>query len=86
VFGKEEVLDRYIPRHWNQRGLSWGGTAVIWLAYILTDSDHRKVSVQEYIGFPLKAGQFYKPAKLFVDYYFGNQALLNSLILWSVPP
>ena len=47
--GIQEVLDRYIPRHWNQRGLSWGWTAVIWLAYILTEGDHRKVSVQEYI-------------------------------------
>ncbi len=47
--GLQEVLDRYIPRHWNQRGLSWGWTAVIWLAYILTEGDHRKVSVQEYI-------------------------------------
>ena len=34
--GLQEVLDRYIPRHWNQRNLSWGWTAVIWLAYIQT--------------------------------------------------
>jgi transposase len=44
-----EVLDRHIPRHWNQRGISWGWTAVIWLAYILTEGDHRKVSVETYI-------------------------------------
>jgi transposase len=43
--GLPEVLDRHIPRHWTQRGLSWGWTAVIWLAYILTEGDHRKVSV-----------------------------------------
>jgi transposase len=30
--GLAEVLDRHIPRHWKQRGLSWGWTAVIWLA------------------------------------------------------
>jgi transposase len=30
--GLPEVLDRHIPRHWTQRGLSWGWTAVIWLA------------------------------------------------------
>jgi hypothetical protein len=35
-----EVLNRHIPRHWKQRGLSWGWTAVIWLAYILTEGDH----------------------------------------------
>ena len=41
-----EVLDRHIPRHWKQREISWGWTAVIWLAYILTEGDHRKVSVE----------------------------------------
>ena len=40
-----EVLDRHIPCHWTQRGLSWGWTAVIWLAYIVTEGDHRKVSL-----------------------------------------
>jgi transposase len=46
TMGLPEVLDRHIPRHWTQRGLSWGWTAVIWLAYILTEGDHRKVSVE----------------------------------------
>src|SRR5256714_12074012 len=44
--GLPEVLDRHIPRHWTQRGLSWGWTAVIWLAYIVTEGDHRKVLVE----------------------------------------
>ena len=44
--GFVEVLDRPIPRHGKQRGLSWGWTAVIWLAYILTEGDHRQVSVE----------------------------------------
>src|SRR5436309_2740597 len=30
-------------------GVSWGWTAVIWLAYIVTEGDHRKVSVETYI-------------------------------------
>ena len=47
--GFVEGLDRHIPRHWQQRALSWGWTAVIWLAYILTEGDHRKVSVEAYI-------------------------------------
>src|SRR2546430_2303195 len=47
--GLPEILDRHIPRHWTQRGLSWGWTAVIWLAYILTEGDHRKVSVEAYL-------------------------------------
>src|SRR5262244_118020 len=47
--GLPEILDRHIPRHWTQRGLSWGWTAVIWLAYIVTEGDHRKVSLATYI-------------------------------------
>ena len=47
--GLPEVLARHIPRHWTQRGLSWGWTAVIWLAYIVTEGDHRKVSMETYI-------------------------------------
>ena len=49
TMGFVEVLDRHLPRHWKQRGISWGWTAVIWLAYILTEGDHRKVMVETYI-------------------------------------
>src|SRR5439155_11474216 len=38
--GLPEVLDRHIPRHGTQRGLSWGWTAVIWLAYIVSYVDN----------------------------------------------
>ncbi len=47
--GFVEILDRHIPHHWTQRRLSWGWTAVIWLAYIVTEGDHRKVSVETYV-------------------------------------
>jgi transposase len=51
--GFVEILDRRIPRHSQQRGLSWGWTAVLWLASILTEGDHRKVSVAAYVqGMP----------------------------------
>src|SRR2546427_4689245 len=49
TMGLPEVLDRHIPRHWTQRGLRWGWTAVIWLAHILTEGDHRKVAVEVYV-------------------------------------
>src|SRR5467141_3771167 len=49
TMGLPEVLDRHIPRHWTQRGLSWGWTAVIWLAYIITEGYHRNVSVETYL-------------------------------------
>ncbi len=47
--GLPEVLDRHVPRHWKQLGISWGWTAVIWLAYVITEGDHRKVSVETYL-------------------------------------
>src|SRR5713226_3742677 len=47
--GLPEILDRPIPRHWTQRGRSWGWTAVMWLASIVTEGDHRKVSVETYL-------------------------------------
>jgi len=48
--GLQKVLDNHIPVHWKQRELSWGWTAVIWLAYILSEGDHRKVVVREYVS------------------------------------
>ncbi len=44
--GLQEIVDQSIPIHSKQRGLSWGWTTVIWLAYILSEGDHRKVSMQ----------------------------------------
>jgi transposase len=45
-----EILDRYIPRHGRQRDLSWGWTATIWLSYILSEGDHRKISMTQYVS------------------------------------
>jgi hypothetical protein len=45
TMGFPEVLDRPIPRHWTPRGSSWGGTAVIWLASLLTEGAHRNGAV-----------------------------------------
>ena len=44
--GLPESLDRHSPRHGTQRGRSWGWTAVLWLASIVTEGDHRQVSVE----------------------------------------
>ena len=45
-----EILDRNIPRHWLQEGLSWGWVATIWLAHILSQGDHRKLTVRDWVG------------------------------------
>ena len=47
--GIQDAIDKQISVQKNQRDLSWGRTAVIWLAYILTTGDHRKVAVEEYV-------------------------------------
>ena len=48
--GIREALDQNIPVKKNQRDLSWGWTAVVWLSYMLSEGDHRKVVVQEYVA------------------------------------
>ncbi len=48
--GLPELLNRYLPRHWHQKGLDWGWVAAIWLSYILSSGDHRKVMVREWVN------------------------------------
>ena len=43
------ILDRHMPRHWLQQGLSWGWTASIWLAHIVSQGDHRKLTVRDWV-------------------------------------
>jgi transposase len=43
------ILDRHIARHWLQQGLSWGWTASIWLAHIVSRGDHRKLTVRDWV-------------------------------------
>ena len=47
--GLPELLNRHLPRHWKQEGLDWGWVMVIWLGYILSEGDHRKVVVREWV-------------------------------------
>ena len=44
-----EILDRHIPRHWFQEGLSGGWVATIWLAHIMSQGDHRKLTVRDWV-------------------------------------
>jgi transposase len=45
-----EVLDKHLGRHHLHQGLSSGNLAVGWLAYILSESDHRKSAVEDWAG------------------------------------
>jgi transposase len=43
------IVDRHLPRHWLQEGLSWGWVTTIWLAHILSQGDHRKLTVRDWV-------------------------------------
>ena len=47
--GLADILDQHIPTHWKQRNLSWGLTTIIWLGYILSEGDHRKIAMEKYV-------------------------------------
>jgi transposase len=44
-----QLLNQHLPRHWKQQGLDWGWVIVIWLAYIVSQGDHRKVVVRDWV-------------------------------------
>ena len=47
--GLPEIINQHLPRHWKEKGLSWGWVATIWLSYVLSQGDHRKVKVREWV-------------------------------------
>jgi len=47
--GLPELIDRHLKRHGLHQGLSWGWISAIWLAHILTESDHRKLPVRAWV-------------------------------------
>lgn len=47
--GLPKIIDKHLTRHGLQKGLSWGWIASIWLAHILSQSDHRKQPVQKWV-------------------------------------
>ena len=47
--GLPNLLNQHLHRHWKQQGLDWGWVATIWLSYILSGGDHRKVMVRKWV-------------------------------------
>ena len=47
--GLPEILDRHLNRHGRHQGLMWGWIATIELAHILSQGDHRKLTVQAWV-------------------------------------
>lgn len=46
--GLPEIMDKHMGRHGHHQGLSNGWLATVWLAYILSEGDHRKYSVEDW--------------------------------------
>ena len=47
--GFPAILDHHLTRHGLQQGLSWGWIATIWLAHIVSQGDHRKLTVRDWV-------------------------------------
>lgn len=47
--GLPEIIDSHLRRQGLHQGISWGWIATIWLAHMLTTSDHRKLPVQAWV-------------------------------------
>ena len=43
-----EIIDKQIGNHGHHQGLSNGHLTIVWLAYILSEGDHRKYSVEDW--------------------------------------
>lgn len=46
--GLADAIDGIFPRHWLHQGLSIGNLILGWNTFILSEGDHRKVSVREW--------------------------------------
>ena len=48
--GVQELIDKHFPTHGNWQGQSLGNVALIWLAHILSQADHRLNHVQAWVS------------------------------------
>jgi transposase len=44
-----DLLDQHIKRHGGEEGISWGWVLCIWLAYVISQGDHRKLTVRDWV-------------------------------------
>lgn len=47
--GMIDVLNAHLPHHGNWEGLLMGQIVAVWLVYILSVGDHRKVYVEDWV-------------------------------------
>src|SRR4029450_5934537 len=93
-----EVLDHHMGTHRLQQGLNNGQLAVGWLAYILSQADHRKSAVREWangmphtleslLGYPIRAVEFSDDRLGGVLYRLSEDATWDAIerSLWTAP-
>ena len=44
-----DLLDQNLRRHGSEEGRSWGWVLSIWLAYVVSQGDHRKLTVRDWV-------------------------------------
>jgi len=47
--GLPGIIDEALGRHWKEKGLSWGWTIGIWLVHVISQGDHRKLPVRDWV-------------------------------------
>lgn len=47
--GVVELFDNYLARHGLHQGLGWGWLGTIWLSHIISQGDHRKLTVRDWV-------------------------------------
>jgi transposase len=67
-----EVVDKHLPPHHLHQGVSYGTLVVGWLAFILSQADHRKSAVQNWAqglehSLPVLLGQILRPVEFSDD-------------------
>jgi hypothetical protein len=65
--GIAEIIDEQISPHWRRQGLSVGRIVVVWLAYILSESDHRLSYVEPWVARHLETLKHTAAAELTVQ-------------------
>jgi transposase len=76
--GLAQLIDQVIERHWLHQGLSLGQLVVGWNSYILSQGDHRKVAVRDWVADhrtvleellsePIRDTENHNPAQLPID-------------------
>ena len=86
--GLPEILDKHLRTHGAQQGLNNGWLAVVWLAFVPSEGDHRKCAVEEWAQrhartLEVLTGQPLRPVDLADDRLGGLLTRLSKTPAWE---